>query len=161
MQALEDEGSVPAGVGDSRGRGARWQPPRSSWCQNPVSSEPGSEGDTPDPGVRAAPGARRPSLPPSLPSLIPSLTRPCGPVSAAGSDTALGAGAGVVPGRPWKRRPAGTTSGQAAFSLAVHTGSGRRPPLIGWLFGRRRNATSWRSAGRTGSGRTERFRCVW
>lgn len=124
-------------------------------------SEPGSQG-TPAPGVQAAPGGRairrRPDFPPSFPSFLTYR-----PMRASRRRRFR---VQASPKRPWKRRPAGSTSGPAASSLAVLAGAGRRPPMIGWLPRRWRNTTGGRSAGRTssgrtGSGRTERFRCVW
>lgn len=139
-----------------RGRGAPWQPPCPSWCQNPAGSEPGSEEDTPGPRLQAAaeePGHPAPPRPPALPHPLTY------PPSRALQHRRLRHGR--PPRRPWKLRPAGTTSGQAAPSLAFRVGAGRRPRMIGWRPRNQRNAPGLRSAGRTASGRTERFRCVW
>lgn len=117
-------------------------------------SQPGSQEDTL--GVQVAPGGPGRRAPPRPPSLPPSLTYQ--PMRACQRRRFS---VQWSPGRPWKRLPAGTTSVQAALSLAVRAEAGQRPPLIGWRPHRRRNATGGRSAGRTDSGRTERFRCVW
>ena len=122
-----------------RGRGAPCQPPRPSWCQNPAGSEPGSEEDTPGPRLQAAPGGPGLPAPPRPPALPHPLTyRP----SRALQHRRLSHGR--PPGRPWKLLPAGTTSGQAAPSLAVRAGAGRRPRVIGWRPRHPRNATGLR-----------------
>lgn len=139
-----------------RGRGAPWQPPRPSWCRSPAGSEQGSEEDTPGPRLQAAAEEPGHPAPPRTPALPHPLTyRP----SRALQRSRLSHG--WPPGRPWKLRPAGTTSGPADASLAVCVGAGQRPRMIGWRHRNQRNAPWLPSASRTASRRTERFRCVW
>lgn len=79
-------------------------------------------------GPKGAGGSRRPRSSGAAPaSPRPSLTYQ--PMRARQHSAALV----QPPGRPWRRRPAGTTSGNDCASLAVCAGgAGRRLPLIGW-----------------------------
>lgn len=142
------EGAI-GGVGRARRMSARSrvQPPPPSWRQNPAGSEPGSEKDTGNPGAKVAPGGSGHRAPPL--SVPHPLTHP--PMWACQLC------------RLASRASVETPSGWSNFRLGCGLigcahGTGRRPLLIGWRPQRRRNATGRRSARRTCSGRTERFR---
>lgn len=145
-------------VGGAHRKGARgrWQDPRPSRCQNAASSKPGSQ----DTAWRARPlGAARASLHYSLPCSLtpprphsPRLPGPAGPVSTPGSAT--GCLRGV--------RGNAIRTEQLPARRRHHWlfTRGRGKASTDWLAapGPRRNVTGQWCAGRSASGRTERFR---
>lgn len=156
----DEEGSAPAGVGDRPGR-RRWEEGgegRPGSLRAPCAARTRRAARRALRRILPAPAYRRlrkaqvigrhPGFPPSF---IPSLTGPAGPVSTAGSATGCRLGVRGNAVRP-----------EQLPDRLRHHWLWRPEAAADWLGPRRpRNATGRRSAGRTASGRTERFRCVW